>query len=185
MSSAGLHWRCCCCRFILYVAFLVSPGLTAELSLWNVPFNSSRYQVFRKTLYANTTIYMNFYGDHTTCDANLAFNISWYLRSSVCYNEVFNTPDKAAINMFGMENMLRRTGTSPYHQDFSSYQPLSSPKSDPSTNQTLSWLDKPNLGAVAKAWEDGPYLFMVKVQTFQRPIDEFDDGTFASQCKWR
>ncbi|KAG7283462.1 hypothetical protein CRUP_035255, partial [Coryphaenoides rupestris] len=36
-----------------------------------------------------------------------------------------------------------------------------------------------NLGAVAKAWEDGPYLFMVKVQTFQRPIDEFDDGTFS------
>ena len=26
------------------------------------------------------------------CDGNLAFNISWYLRSSVCYNEVFNTP---------------------------------------------------------------------------------------------
>ncbi|KAG7274678.1 hypothetical protein CRUP_004602, partial [Coryphaenoides rupestris] len=112
MSSAGLHWRCC--RFILYVAFLVSPGLTAELSLWNVSFNS----VFRKTLYANTTIYMNFYGDHTTCDANLAFNISWYLRSSVCYNEVFNTPDKAAINMFGMENMLREDWRGFYSQGY-------------------------------------------------------------------
>lgn len=31
-------------------------------------------------------------GDTASCDRNLAFNISWYLRSSVCYNEVFNTP---------------------------------------------------------------------------------------------
>lgn len=31
-------------------------------------------------------------GDKGSCDRNLAFNISWYLRSSVCYNEVFNTP---------------------------------------------------------------------------------------------
>ena len=92
--------------------------------------------VFRKTLYANTTIYMNckYYqvelctaidgirvsvvvtawygwceyfslnavlGDPAVCDANLAFNISWYLRSSICYNEVFNTPVSVnAISLF-------------------------------------------------------------------------------------
>lgn len=31
-------------------------------------------------------------GDTASCDRNLALNISWYLRSSICYNEVFNTP---------------------------------------------------------------------------------------------
>lgn len=31
-------------------------------------------------------------GETGSCDRSLAFNISWYLRSSVCYNEVFNTP---------------------------------------------------------------------------------------------
>lgn len=30
--------------------------------------------------------------DPGSCDRNVALNISWYLRSSVCYNEVFNTP---------------------------------------------------------------------------------------------
>lgn len=32
-------------------------------------------------------------GDLATCDQKkLAFNVTWYLRSSICYNEVFSTP---------------------------------------------------------------------------------------------
>ncbi|XP_051802593.1 transmembrane protein 87A [Acanthochromis polyacanthus] len=187
MPDAPAHPLLCSLLF----ALVLRPGTAAEVSVWSVDINSTQDAVFRKTLYANTTIYMNFQGDPASCDRALAFNISWYLRSSVCYNEVFNTPDNKARNMFGMDHMLKDGWSGFYSQgymffencsslfapkayytDFNPYQPLSSPKSDPS-NQSLTWPDKPDQSAVAKAWEDSPYLFIVKVQClFRSPEDE-------------
>nr|XP_057933395.1 transmembrane protein 87A-like isoform X1 [Doryrhamphus excisus] len=187
---------------LLLFAALLAPGRTAELSLWNVEINSTQHAVFRKTLYANTTIFMKFQADASSCDRNVAFNISWYLRSSVCYNEVFNTPDNKAINMFAMEHMLKEGWSgfysqgfvffdncsalvSPkvYYADFNPYQPLSSPKSD-SSNQSLFWTDKPDIGAVAKSWEDSPYLFIVKVQPLFRGPEE-EDFTFTMKVEMK
>ncbi|XP_054651675.1 transmembrane protein 87A-like [Dunckerocampus dactyliophorus] len=187
---------------LLLFAALLTPGRTAEVSLWNVEINSTQHAVFRKTLYANTTIFMKFQADASSCDRNVAFNISWYLRSSVCYNEVFNTPDNKAINMFAMEHMLKEGWSgfysqgyvyfdncsalvSPkvYYADFNPYQPLSSPKSD-SSNQSLFWTDKPDIGAVAKSWEDSPYLFIVKVQPLFRGPEE-EDFTFTMKVEMK
>ncbi|TKS87158.1 Transmembrane protein 87A [Collichthys lucidus] len=176
---------------LLLFALVSRLGTAAEVSVWNVDINSTQDVVFRKTLYANTTVYMKFQSDPGSCDRNVALNISWYLRSSVCYNEVFNTPDNKAMNMFGMDHMLRDGWSGYYSQGYmyfencstlilpkayyadyyNPYQPLSSPKSDPS-NQSFIWPDKPVLSAVAKAWEDSPYLFMVKVQPVSRAEDE-------------
>ncbi|XP_047201798.1 transmembrane protein 87A-like [Girardinichthys multiradiatus] len=180
---------------LVVLAFGFHLGGAAEVSVWSVNINSTQDAVFRKTLYANTTIFMRFLNDSGSCDRNLAFNISWYLRSSVCYNEVFNTPDNKAMNMFGMDHMLKDGWSGFYSQgymyfencsslfipkvyfpDFNPYQPLSSPKSDPS-NQTLTWPDKPDVSAVSKAWEDGPYLFIVKVQPMSRGVEDEDIGT--------
>ncbi|XP_037551316.1 transmembrane protein 87A [Nematolebias whitei] len=177
---------------LLLSALVLHVGGAAEVSVWSVSINSTQDAVFRKTLYANTTVFMRFQNDLGTCDRNLAFNISWYLRSSVCYNEVFNTPDNKAMNMFGMDHMLKDGWSGfyshgyvyfencsalfmpkVYFTDFNPHQPLSSPKSDPS-NLTLSWPDKPDIGAVAKAWEDGPYLFIVKVQTLFHGVEVED-----------
>ncbi|XP_074548650.1 transmembrane protein 87A-like [Halichoeres trimaculatus] len=177
---------------LLLLALVFRLGTAAEVSTWTVDINSTQDAVFRKTLYANTTIFMKFQGDTASCDRNVAFNISWYLRSSVCYNEVFNTPDNKAMNMFGMDHMLKDGWTgfysqgymyfencsslfSPkvYYPDFNPYQPLSSPKSEPS-NQSAVWPDKPDIGAVAKAWEDSPYLFIVKVQPLFRGMEDVD-----------
>eukprot|EP00064_Thunnus_orientalis_P021246 superscaffoldBa00006329_g21404 len=189
MSDAQAHRLC-----LLLFALVFRPGTAAEVSVWSVDINSTKDAVFRKTLYANTTIFMKFQGDTGSCDRNLAFNISWYLRSSVCYNEVFNTPDSKAMNMFGMDHMLKDGWTGFYSQgymyfdncsvlflpkvyyaDFNPYQPLSSPKSDPS-NQSLIWPDKPDISAVAKAWEDSPYLFIAKVQPLFRGVEDDDIG---------
>ncbi|KAM6960887.1 transmembrane protein 87A-like [Aplochiton taeniatus] len=161
-------------------------GIAAEVSLWNVEINSTQEVVFRKTLYANTTIYMKFQSNSATCDDSLAFNVSWYLRSSICYNEVFNTPDKNARIMLGMGNTVKDEWSGFYSQgymyfencsalflprvyysDFSPYQPLSDSKSNPS-NLSMSLPDKPDINAVAKAWSDSPYLFIVKVQPLLR-----------------
>ncbi|XP_047467158.1 transmembrane protein 87A-like [Mugil cephalus] len=178
--------------WLLLFALFYRPGTAAEVSVWSVDINPAQHAVFRKTLYANTTIFVKFQGDPGSCDKNLGFNISWYLRSSVCYNEVFNTPDSKAMNMFGMDHMLRDGWTgfhsqgymlfencsslfSPkaYYTDFNPYQPLSSPKSD-SSNQSLTWPGKPDIGAVAKAWEDSPYLFIVNVQLLSRGAEDED-----------
>ncbi|KAM9341077.1 transmembrane protein 87A-like [Symphorus nematophorus] len=180
---------------LLLLASVFRLGTAAELSVWNLDINSTKdASMFRKTLYANTTIFMKFQGDTASCDRNLAFNISWYLRSSVCYNEVFGTLYNKAMNMFGMDHMLKDGWSGFYSQgymyfdncsslflpkvyyaDFNPYQPLTSPKSDPS-NQTLFWPDKPDIGAVAKAWEDSPYLFIVKVQPLFRGVDDEDNA---------
>ncbi|XP_046871102.1 transmembrane protein 87A-like [Hypomesus transpacificus] len=173
---------------LLFFVTVVRLGTAAEVSLWNVDIVSDQDLVFRKTLYANTTIFMKFQGDVSMCDGNLAFNISWYLRSSVCYNEVFNTPDSKAMSMFGMDRMLRDGWTGFYSQgymlfencsalflpkvyysDFSPYQALSIPSREddrPSNHSTpQGWSEKPEIGAVAKAWSDSPYLFIVRVQS--------------------
>ncbi|KAL3049611.1 transmembrane protein 87A-like [Trematomus bernacchii] len=186
MPDAQTHQLSC---FLLF-ALVFRLGSAAEVSVWNVEINSTQDAVFRKTLYANTTIFMKFQGDTASCDKNLAFNISWYLRSSVCYNEVFNTPDNKAMNMFDMDHMLKEDWSGfyshgymyfencsslflpkVYYPDFNPYQPLTSPKSDPS-NQSLIWPDKPDISAVAKAWGDSPYLFIVKVQPIFRGVDD-------------
>ncbi|KAK5857920.1 hypothetical protein PBY51_011129 [Eleginops maclovinus] len=190
MPDAQTHRLSC---FLLF-ALVFRLGSAAEVSVWNVEINSTQDAVFRKTLYANTTIFMKFQGDTASCDKNLAFNISWYLRSSVCYNEVFNTPDNKAMNMFDMDHMLKEDWSGfyshgymyfencsslflpkVYYPDFNPYQPLTSPKSEPS-NQSFIWPDKPDISAVAKAWEDSPYLFIVKVQPMFRGVDDEDIG---------
>ncbi|XP_077416146.1 transmembrane protein 87A-like [Vanacampus margaritifer] len=179
-------------RVFLFLAAALPVGRTAEVSVWNVDVNSMQYAVFRKTLYANTTVFMKFQGNASACDRNVAFNISWYLRSSVCYNEIFNTPDNKATNMFGIEHMLKEGWSGyysrgsvyfencsalflpkVYYADFYPYQPLSSQKSEAS-NQSFVWPDKPDLGAVAKAWEDSPYLFIVNVRPLSRGVDNDD-----------
>lgn len=189
MSYDQVHWLC-----LLFFALVFRPGTAAEVSVWSMDINSTQDVVFRKTLYANTTIFMKFQGDSRRCNKSFAFNISWYLRSSVCYNEVFNTPDNKAMNMFGMEHMLKDGWSGFYSQgymyfdncsslllpkvyypDFNPYQPLTSPKSDPS-NQSFFWSEKPDISAVAKAWEDSPYLFIVKVQPLFRGADDEAEG---------
>lgn len=183
---------------LVFVAvFRFSVG--AEVSVWTVDISAGQDAVFRKTLYTNTTIYMKFRGDTTSCEKNLAFNISWYLRSSVCYNEVFNTPDQKAMNMFGMDHMLKDDWSGFYSQgymyfdnctslflpkgyytEFFPYQPLTSPNS-PASNQSFNFPDKPDISAVAKAWEDSPYLFIVKVQPIIRSIEDDENPMISAK----
>ncbi|KAG9336794.1 hypothetical protein JZ751_003142 [Albula glossodonta] len=175
--------------YSLCFILILRSSIGAEVSRWNVDFTSLPNKVFRKTLFANTTIYMRFEGNLESCESNLAspLNVSWYLRSSACYNEVFNTPDSKAITMFGLDHMVKEKWSGYYSQDyilfhnctdllkpkeyyteFATYQPLTSPESVERNplNQSTSqgWLEKPVIGAVAKAWLDSPYLFIVKVQ---------------------
>lgn len=75
------------------------PGLPLEVSAFLAGFIEMKKKVFcffpaRSFFYDSIFCCSPVQGG--SCDRNLAFNISWYLRSSVCYNEVFNTPVRTA-----------------------------------------------------------------------------------------
>uniref|UniRef100_A0A3B3S416 Transmembrane protein 87A n=1 Tax=Paramormyrops kingsleyae TaxID=1676925 RepID=A0A3B3S416_9TELE len=182
------------CSVFFISVFRSGNGNGAEVTLWNIEINSDYEAVFRNTLFANTTVYITFTGDKSSCDENTAFNISWYLRSSVCYNEVFNTADNNALNMFGMEKMLKDNWNGfysqgfvefencsslfagkVYYQTFPPYQPLSKPDDDGNglfnRSSIPMWREKPPAGAVAKTWQDSPYMFIVKVQNLSNKLE--------------
>ncbi|KAI5616687.1 transmembrane protein 87A precursor [Silurus asotus] len=176
--------------FLMFCLLLASlrHTLGAEVSLWNIgiDLNSPNEDaVFRKTLYSNTTIYMKFQGDLAACDhKNVSFNVSWYLRSSICYNEVFSTPDNEAMTMFGWDHQLKQDWSGFYSQGYiyfnnchalftptiyyKEFQPFLSlsPQEGRSVNQTKHiWEDKPDMYAVAKSWSESPYMFILRFQT--------------------
>ncbi|KAL4656171.1 transmembrane protein 87A [Arapaima gigas] len=188
----------------VWLVSVVRRGAGAELSLWTLDITSDYEAVFRKTLFANSTIYINFKGDKSSCDDNLVFNVSWYLRSSVCYNEVFNTPDNKAMSLFGREQMVKKDWNGYYSQgyilfdnctslftdkvyytEFPAYQPLTMPDSDGNGRLNHSspqgWAEKPTASAVAKAWQDSPYLFIMKVQSLPRDSSVVHQGGGAEE----
>ncbi|KAK6481149.1 transmembrane protein 87A-like isoform X1 [Huso huso] len=103
---------------LLFLLSLIRAGLGVEVSIWRIPVSQDRENnaVFRKTLYANTTIYIRFEGDEGSCGQNTAFNVSWYLRSSICYNAVFNTLDNAALAYFGTDLEMKENENGFYSQ---------------------------------------------------------------------
>ncbi|KAK1158937.1 transmembrane protein 87A-like isoform X1 [Acipenser oxyrinchus oxyrinchus] len=173
---------------LLFLLSLIRPGLGVEVSIWRIPVSQDRENsdVFRKTLYANTTIYIQFEGDEGSCGQNTAFNVSWYLRSSICYNAVFNTLDNAALAYFGTglemkenENGFYSQGTlafdnctelfkpQVYYKEFVPHLPLAHAQGPGSEQRNQSFsppvTGKPDMHAVAKAWLDSPILFIVKI----------------------
>lgn len=173
--------------------------------MWSVDISSLKDAIFRKTLYPNSTIFMNFQGNQAACEErNVAFNVSWYLRSSKCYNEIFNTPDDGALGMFGDNNTMKQNWTGFYSQGhvyfnncsslftpkiyykkFQPFLPLTDLQEAKSANNTSHmWNDKPGKNEVAKSWSESPYLFIVKFQSIPHPVvsrgrQRRDDGIAA------
>ncbi|KAL2099304.1 hypothetical protein ACEWY4_005784 [Coilia grayii] len=189
-----------CLSCFLYFISHIPGDFGAEISLWNIEINAKQDSaVFRKTLFANTTIFLKFKGDAMSCDDQMTFNISWYLRSSVCFNEVFNTADSKAMGLFGRNDMLKDGWSGHYSQsfiffdncsvlftpqsyykEFAPVHPLVSPWAEESVlNQSVTnpFEDKPTIGAVAKAWSDSPYLFIVRVEMGHREGGEEERST--------
>ncbi|KAF7251865.1 Transmembrane protein 87A [Varanus komodoensis] len=86
-------------------------------------------------------------GNEATCDPSQVYNVSWYLRYSDCYNEVFN---------FGI-----------FHHESVHPEPLSDGKQELSSQENVTnnvtIAEKPALNAVMRTWRDGPYIFIVQI----------------------
>ncbi|XP_069773342.1 transmembrane protein 87A-like isoform X2 [Narcine bancroftii] len=155
---------------------------------------------FRKTLFNDTTIYLRFLNERKMCDSSLTFNISWYLRYSHCYNEVFTIPDDQsnvyfennreiyggwsgsyAQNYFIVENCTELFKQQTHHPaliQVKKLEPwkenLKNAQDSDKDNATVGSISPPVPGhevpGIFKSWEDGPYLFIIKIQISRKEI---------------
>ncbi|RLW10234.1 hypothetical protein DV515_00002273, partial [Chloebia gouldiae] len=151
-----------------------------------VPLQGKKFS-FGKILFSNTTIFLRFEGDEKACEPSQNFNVTWYLRYSDCYNEVFNFGDEQADNYFGTtaeehpgwsgyyatssltRNCSELFRPQIFYNEFVRPEPLSSEKQEGlkdkkeiAGNYTMA-TDKIAMNAVIKTWRDGPYIFIVQI----------------------
>uniref|UniRef100_A0A452SAS9 Transmembrane protein 87A n=1 Tax=Ursus americanus TaxID=9643 RepID=A0A452SAS9_URSAM len=157
-----------------------SPAAAADRSKWHIPMPSGKnYFSFGKILFKNTTIFLKFDGE--PCDVSL--NITWYLKSADCYNEIYNF--KAEEVETYLENLKEKKGLSGKYQtssklfqncselfkaqsfsgDFVHRLPLLGEKQEAKENATNLTLtgDKTTMHDPLKTWQDAPYIFIVHI----------------------
>ncbi|XP_043910322.1 transmembrane protein 87A-like isoform X2 [Protopterus annectens] len=136
----------------LFLSLLLLQGLgrtggVAERGKWTYLADSSKKNViftFKKTLFSNTTIYLNLEEDN--CTVPVMLQINWYLRSSHCHNEFFDVPDdeKMAVrylNNQDSEITEGRSGQYIYHQ----YKAVECKPHWTGTELTMKDFDKPKM----------------------------------------
>ncbi|KFP05861.1 Transmembrane protein 87A, partial [Calypte anna] len=136
-----------------------------------VPLQGKKFN-FGKILFSNTTIFLRW--DEKACDPSQSYNVTWYLRYSDCYNEVFNFGDEQADYYFGT-TFEEHPGWSGYYatesllfpncselfrpqifyREFVHPEPLSPEKQETFSFQAMN--------AVIRTWRDGPYIFIVQI----------------------
>ncbi|KAM3670045.1 transmembrane protein 87A isoform 2-T2 [Ammospiza maritima maritima] len=173
---------------LLAVLLLAGTAGAGQRSKWRLPVLLGKKFSFGKILFSNTTIFLRFEGDEKACDASQGYNVTWYLRYSDCYNEVFNFGDEQADNYFGttaeehpgwsgyyatasllFPNCSELFRPQIFYKEFVRPEPLSpekqeglKDKKESAGNHTMV-TDKTAMNAVIKTWRDGPYIFIVQI----------------------
>uniref|UniRef100_A0A8D1DSW8 Transmembrane protein 87A n=1 Tax=Sus scrofa TaxID=9823 RepID=A0A8D1DSW8_PIG len=161
--------------------FGVGPAsvAAADRSKWRIPISLGKnYFSFGKILFKNTTIFLKF-GE--PCDVSL--NITWYLKSADCYNEIYNFKTEEVETY--LENLKEKKGLSGKYQtssklfqncselfkaqsfsgEFIHRLPLLGEKQESKENGTNLTVtgDKTVMHDPLKTWQDAPYIFIVHV----------------------
>ncbi|XP_012584052.1 PREDICTED: transmembrane protein 87A isoform X2 [Condylura cristata] len=157
-----------------------SPVSATDRSKWHIPIPSGKnYFSFGKILFKNTTIFLKFDGE--TCD--LSLNITWYLKSADCYNEIYSF--KAGEVETYLDKLKGKKGLSGKYQtssklfqncselfktqsfsgDFVHRLPLLGEKQEVKENGTNITFtgDKTVMHEPLKTWQDAPYIFIVHI----------------------
>ncbi|XP_061467297.1 transmembrane protein 87A isoform X2 [Rhineura floridana] len=166
---------------VLFV-WLPGPAGTTQVSKWRLPVPMGKgFFNFGKILFSDTTIFLKFEGNESACDPSQSYNVTWYLRYSDCYNEVFNFGDEQANHYFN-NTVEEHPGWSGYYAMSSHYfpncsdifrpqvfykefvhpEPLSGGKQEDGTNRTIV-AENSAMNAVMRTWQDGPYIFIVHI----------------------
>ncbi|XP_022268711.1 transmembrane protein 87A isoform X6 [Canis lupus baileyi] len=141
--------------------------------------SGKNYFSFGKILFKNTTVFLKFDGE--PCDVSL--NITWYLKSADCYNEIYNFKGEEVETY--LENLKEKKGLSGKYQTSSKlFQncselfkaqsfsgdsvhrlPLLGEKQEAKENGTNLTLtgDKTAMHDPLKTWQDAPYIFIVHI----------------------
>ncbi|XP_013888749.1 transmembrane protein 87A [Austrofundulus limnaeus] len=196
--------------FLLLLALRTGPvRAVSEPGKWTVDLNSEmlkddvQFFFFRKTLFNSSSIDLKVLSN--SCPDSVLLNISWYLRSSHCYNEIFSLKQENAENYFGSKFVMEKGGSGFYVQH--QYPIVTCQNKNPiyfdldpsEVRKTLMKLQQPQVtqnstgrrrrdvsvshpkpvaageasnksspqssfNLVAKTWEDGPYIFILRVQ---------------------
>ncbi|XP_061575904.1 transmembrane protein 87A-like [Cololabis saira] len=91
---------------LLLLAVLTRPASAgSEPGKWVVDVDSESLKkqtffLFSKTLFNNSLIYLKASAQNCDSASPAQFNVSWYLRNSHCYNEVFELDSKRAASYF-------------------------------------------------------------------------------------
>ncbi|KAL1786073.1 transmembrane protein 87A isoform X2 [Sigmodon hispidus] len=151
-----------------------TPVSAADRSKWHIPMPSGKnYFSFGKILFRNTTILLKFSickVDGEPCD--LSLNISWFLKSADCYNEIYNF--KADDVESYLENLKDKKGLSGRYQTSSKlFQNCSelykAQRVCEIWTEILEGLmrktggDRNALHEPLQTWQDAPYIFIVHV----------------------
>ncbi|KAM5235729.1 transmembrane protein 87A isoform 1-T1 [Ctenodactylus gundi] len=152
----------------------------ADRSKWHIPIPSGKnYFSFGKILFRNTTIFLKFDGD--PCDQS--FNITWFLKSADCYNEIYNF--KAEEVETYLEKLKEKRGLSGKYQtssklfqncselfktqsfsgDFVHRLPLLGEKQEAKENGTNTTCagDRTAMHEPLQTWQDAPYIFIIHI----------------------
>ncbi|XP_062351295.1 transmembrane protein 87A isoform X2 [Cinclus cinclus] len=168
---------------LLAVLLLAGTAGAGQRSKWRLPVLLGKKFSFGKILFSNTTIFLRFEGDEKACEPSQAFNVTWYLRYSDCYNEVFNFGDEQADNYFGttaeehpgwsgyyatsslsFPNCSELFRPQIFYKEFIHPEPLLPEKQEKESAGNLSMVtDKTAMNAIIKTWRDGPYIFIVQI----------------------
>uniref|UniRef100_A0A8C4KP52 Transmembrane protein 87A n=1 Tax=Dromaius novaehollandiae TaxID=8790 RepID=A0A8C4KP52_DRONO len=111
-----------------------------------------------KILFSNTTIFLRFEGDEKACDHSQSYNVTWYLRYSDCYNEVFNFGDEQAEYYFGTTSE-EHLGWSGYYAMFALFSHMMYKEDDSSCYSCVTITSKDHQPTII----DGPYIFIVQI----------------------
>ncbi|POI33982.1 hypothetical protein CIB84_002266 [Bambusicola thoracicus] len=142
-------------------------------------------------LHGKDTLYIVVFlveGNEKSCDPSQRYNVTWYLRYSDCYNEVFNFGEEQAESYFGttseehpgwsgyyatssllFQNCSELFKPQIFYKEFVHPEPLSPEKQEGTKDKTGSEgnrtmvADKTAMNAVIKTWRDGPYIFIVQI----------------------
>ncbi|XP_076831800.1 transmembrane protein 87A isoform X1 [Brachyhypopomus gauderio] len=212
-------------RVILFIFVIISILITplravSEPGKWflnvdNDIIKKQSYFYFSKTLFNNSQIDLRWVSEECNTPVNLG--ISWHLRSSRCYDEVFNLDAQKAKDYFDSKAVLQNGDRGFYSSH--TYSPIECHQHMTGNKLAVSVLDKPipfpqpttsetvvkrrrdteipvtttkesskdmksknktQIGVgdptsthyrVAQAWEDGPYMFIIKIAEMNQVVD--------------
>uniref|UniRef100_A0A8B9JH23 Zgc:162698 n=1 Tax=Astyanax mexicanus TaxID=7994 RepID=A0A8B9JH23_ASTMX len=118
---------------------------------------------FSKTMFNNTQIELKWLTE--TCPSPVNLSISWYLRSSRCYDEVFSLDAKEYFNNNQFQ-VVQKGGSGLYI--FHQYGPIE-------CHQPMTRDYSTSHYAVARTWEDSPYMFLISIN----PINPVTDTKWS------